>query len=291
MRKLGLTIGCCAVLATRTAAAADEAVCKDSYEQAQVLMRPDQGGQSSLLEARERLRTCMRAGCKDWMIADCSKWLGEVEQRIPTVVFAARNTAGRDLTDVTVTSETGGPIVSKLDGRTVEMDPGERTFVFVEPGGGRRERRVLVREGEKAQNVVATFDATPEELASAELQHGAPPRSSAATSRGSSTMRVVGYGIGGAGIVGLGLGAFFGFRAMSEKAKANCDPVEKLCDAEPLDTANSSASVATAGFIVGGMLLAGGIALVLLSPSTRSRLDARASIGPSGGSFGIGGAW
>ena len=53
-----------------TAVRADEgSVCVDAYEKSQMLMRPA-SGQSTLLPAREMLHTCMRSGCKEWMLAD-----------------------------------------------------------------------------------------------------------------------------------------------------------------------------------------------------------------------------
>ena len=122
-------------------------VCTTSYEGAQELMRPNRS-ESKLLLARESLRTCLRSNCKSWIVADCSKWLSEVETRIPSVVFSAKNTAGRDLTDVKVSTASGDPIVQSLDGHSIEMEPGPHDFVFLGPNGARVEKRVLVREGE-----------------------------------------------------------------------------------------------------------------------------------------------
>src|SRR5215468_641818 len=97
------------------------------------------------------------------MVADCSQWLSEVEARIPTVVLSARDTSGRDLVKIVVTTVDGATVASRLDGRAIELEPGEQVFVFVAPDGARREKRVLVREGEKNQSVSAVFDGPPDE--------------------------------------------------------------------------------------------------------------------------------
>jgi hypothetical protein len=250
---------------------ADEAdVCVDAYEKSQVLMKP-QSGQSSLLLARETLRTCMRSGCKDWMVADCSQWLSEVEARIPTVVFSARDTSGRDLAELVVTTVDGTSVASRLDGRAIDLEPGEHVFVFVAASGARLEKRVLVREGEKNQAVSAVFQ---------DPTHEAKPpvTASHATAARTPAHEYVGYGVAGVGVIGLGVGAIFGLRAIAKKEEANC--VENVCDAPPMQEAVSAGRIATVGFIAGGALVAGG-ALILLFGSEASPVQGRLDVGPA----------
>jgi hypothetical protein len=268
-------------------------VCTDAYEQSQVQMKPRTGdGESTLLKARASLLTCMRSNCKDWMVADCSKWLSEVEARIPTVVFSARNTAGRDLTDVQVQKQSGETLAAKVDGRAIELEPGQHSFVFVAEDGTRVEKSALVREGEKAQSIVAMFEASPEELAKARGQSGAVGPTGPATrfEKEPGTLQYVGYGAAGVGVVGIGLGAVFGLIAINKKSDAKCD--DRFCD-DPaaLDDAKSAADVASVGFIAGAVLLAGGVALILFTPSRSVRVEARASASPNGALYGLGGSF
>jgi hypothetical protein len=245
----------------------DGDACRSSYEGAQISMNSTDG-KSDLLKAREQLRTCLRSSCKDWIVADCSRWLTEVENRIPTVVFAARDTAGRDVTDARVTTKAGEAIVATLDGRSIETNPGAYNYVFVQPDGTRREARVIVREGEKAQVVRAIFDAPP-----GSVEQGRPVTSPETPGTGAPAMRplrMLGYGIGGLGVVGLGVGSIFGLMATSAKSSGNCDSAG-ICDPGTRDDAYPLATVSTVGFVAGGALLAGGIALVLLSPSDPKR--------------------
>jgi hypothetical protein len=265
------------------APAPDADVCTTSYEGAQELMRPNRS-ESKLLLARESLRTCLRSNCKSWIVADCSKWLSEVETRIPSVVFSAKTATGRDLTDVKVTNANGETIAQSLDGHSIEMEPGPHDFVFLNPEGTRVEKHALIREGEKAQNVSAVFEAPAGEVGRASPQS---PLLAPKTEKTTPTLRYVGYGLAGAGVVGLGLGAIFGMTAIAKKNDANCDG-NGFCDSGPRADAIDAARVSTIAFVAGAVLGAGGVALILLSPSsTSAHLDAR--ISPNG--VGIGGAW
>ncbi|MBX3224594.1 MAG: hypothetical protein KF795_29030 [Labilithrix sp.] len=268
----------------------DAEVCSSAYERAQVSMKPSPGQPGTLLQARGELLTCLRSGCKDWMVADCSRWLPEVEARIPTVVFSARNTARRDLIDVRVTTADGKELASRLDGRMLEAEPGEHTFVFVTPEGARVERHVLVREGEKSQSVTAVFEAPAEELAALSPATGATANAADRGPKSStSTLQYIGYGAAGAGVIGLGVGAVFGISALMKKGDANCD-ANGECDDPHLSDAVSAARTSTIGFIAGGVLLAGGVSLVLFAPP-RVKVVASATPRLGGGTFGIGGHW
>jgi len=266
-----------------SAEAADTAVCAESYENAQTLMRP---GQAKLLVARETLRTCMRSGCKDWMVADCSRWLGEVDARIPTVVFSARNTAGRDLPDVTVARAGGELLTSRMDGRAIEIEPGVQTFVFTTADGKVKEKEALVREGDKAQNIAVVFDAPPEEL---QATGGGFRADAPSAERRTGAMTYAGYATAAAGAIGLTVGTVFGVTAIAKKNAANCDASGLCDDGGPLDEARSSARIATVGFVAGGVLLAGGITMVVLG--ARAPSGARARLGLRGSQLVLGGSW
>jgi hypothetical protein len=88
-----------------------------------------------------------------------------------------------------------------------------------------------------------------------------------------SGQRVAGLGVGAAGVIGIGIGAFFGLRAMSKQDESNknghCDAAD-TCDPEGLalrSEAITAATVSTIGFIAGGVALAGGVTLFLTAPS------------------------
>lgn len=86
-----------------------------------------------------------------------------------------------------------------------------------------------------------------------------------------SGQRLVGLVVAGVGVVGLGVGSYFGIAAIGEEKKADRSCGPKLC-AEPAafdhsDTARSHAVLANIGFIAGGALFATGTVVYLLAPT------------------------
>ncbi len=85
--------------------------------------------------------------------------------------------------------------------------------------------------------------------------------------------RVLGLVVGGVGVVGIGVGTFFGIRAKSKLDDSNnghCR-VGDRCDAAGVvlrDDYLSAARISTVSFLVGGVLVAGGAVLYLTAPST-----------------------
>jgi hypothetical protein len=146
LRRAGVvTAAAFMTVATTVVAAhgADRAACVRSYEQAQVLRR-----QGRLVACRGELLACMRDECPHVLHGDCSRWLLEVDRATPSVVLAARDGEGRDLTDVRVHID-GQLVATRLDGRAVALDPGERRIRFETAGGVEQTESVVVREGEK----------------------------------------------------------------------------------------------------------------------------------------------
>ncbi|HEY6463642.1 MAG TPA: hypothetical protein VIY73_25915 [Polyangiaceae bacterium] len=122
---------------------ATAAQCAGAAEKAQSLRDA-----AKLVEARAQLLVCMRDECPQVVVHDCVGWMREVEQNLPTVVFAARDPAGADVTDVAVRVD-GVPTVQRLDGTAVAIDPGEHVFRFERAGAAPVDVHALVREGEK----------------------------------------------------------------------------------------------------------------------------------------------
>src|ERR1700735_803801 len=75
-----------------TAFADDKQVCSEAYANAQ-----NSRDAHKFMAARAQLRVCAGAQCPGFMAKDCAGWLKDVEPRIPSVVFVAKNAAGSDL--------------------------------------------------------------------------------------------------------------------------------------------------------------------------------------------------
>ncbi len=98
--------------------------CVEAYEQTQSLRKS-----ASLRSARASALTCAQAGCPAVVKKDCAAWLTELDQSLPSVVLSARDKAGQETTAVRVFVD-NEPLVERLDGRAVALDPGAHTFRF-----------------------------------------------------------------------------------------------------------------------------------------------------------------
>jgi hypothetical protein len=134
-----------AVLLPSVATADVKEECINAAEKAQALRR-----EKKVRGAREQLLLCVRDACPSFVQTDCVKWLGEVDQGMPTVVIRARDTEGHDVVDVKVSVD-GQPFLPKLDGTSVSIDPGQHKFKYEFPSGQVVEETVLVAEGEKGR--------------------------------------------------------------------------------------------------------------------------------------------
>ena len=177
------------IFSATVARADDTATCNAAYEQADLLVHSSAG--DKLIDAREKMRACASPTCKDWMVKDCSRWLSDLEPRIPTVVLSAKDGDGSDMTQVSVSVD-GKVLSPELDGHAIEMDPGARVFVFTASDGRRTEVRATVEEGEKAQRVAANF-AKPGSDGSATSPDVTPASAH-------PPLRTIGFVVGGVGI-------------------------------------------------------------------------------------------
>jgi hypothetical protein len=239
--------------------------CREAFEEADLDLRPVP--EPHLLRARELLRKCASSTCQPWMIAACTHSLTEVERRIPTVVLIAR-ASGRPIIEAGV-QDGGRWLTHRLDGRSVEVEPGERELVLKLPSGLEVRKRFVVEEGARLQRL--DFDVPESAAPSVELQGPvAPP---AAPSRAPRWLGTAGVIATAAGLGTLALGTTFGVVAWNARDSANCD-ARGLCDPEPLDRANSASTVSTVGFAVGGALL--GLGLAALGISVWAKAPAQA---------------
>src|SRR5579859_5937510 len=94
----------------------EKKACIAASEKAQQL-RAD----GKLLASREQLLVCARDVCPGVIRKDCAKWLGELEDALPSIVLGAKDGKGRDLEDVRVDID-GVQATSALDGKAIPID-------------------------------------------------------------------------------------------------------------------------------------------------------------------------
>lgn len=239
-----------------SARADDKAACASAYETGQEMRN-----RGEFLRAREQLVACARPVCKDWMVAECTKWLDELDRRQPTIVLTAENERGEVVDLVKVIDESGRSIAEGATGRAIALDPGPHQLTFVARDGSKVVVLKMVQEGQQAVPIKAVFE--PAKGAIVSNRPGAEPK--AATSN-AHPWRTAGWAAVGAGMVGLGAGAALGIVALGKKSSANCDDAN-VCDPGTTSGIEGAALGSTVGFVAGSLFLAGGLAVLLFGPS------------------------
>jgi tetratricopeptide (TPR) repeat protein len=163
----------------------------------------------------------------------------------------------------------GAPLDRGTWSAHVALDPGVHKFVFSAEGKTARVVDVTI-SGPGVQTVpVASLDAIapPPPPPPPEPAHG-------------SGLQTLGFVLGGVGVVGLGLGSYFGVTAISNKNSGAAHCSGKLCDPQGLSLesdAHTDAAVSTVAFAVGVAALAAGAYFVLAAPGSQS---AQLRVGP-----------
>jgi tetratricopeptide (TPR) repeat protein len=174
-------------------------------------------------------------------------------------------------------------------GAPIPVDPGEHTIEAQAPGKQPWSAKVQVGDASKIQIDIPAL----QPIAAATASASAPPPLALATSAppadepsSGSAQRTAGLVAGGVGIVGVGLGAFFGLQASSKwsDAKDQCTAGNYGCTRDALElrsSAQSSANLSTAAFVAGGALLAAGTVLYLTAPTKQKRASVALGLGPT----------
>jgi hypothetical protein len=173
-------------------------------------------------------------------------------------------------------------IEPSLYGTPLPVDPGEYLIEVTAPGYEKWTTPIKVEGGGASASVrvpgliKAPESATPAPSAapaSAASGKPAPLRPLPAPERGISTQQTLGLVVGGVGLIGVGLGSYFGIRAISQNSDAeqHCPKSPKCNDAEGpslTDKSLSNASASNIAFAAGGVLVATGAVLYLTGGSS-----------------------
>ena len=174
-------------------------------------------------------------------------------------------------------------------GSALAVDVGAHTIEVTAPG--RKPWSTVVR--------IETDGST----ASVEIPVLTPEASDGPKAQGSAwgAQRIAGVAVGGAGVVGLVVGAVFGARALSKnsESKAECSPTDPtLCNdagAALRGEVKTAGTISTVAVVVGGVFVAGGLVLAITAPSTKASDSVRLTMGAGVGSadlgFAIGRRW
>jgi hypothetical protein len=204
---------------------------------------------------------------------------GELEARIPTINVVIEG----DAKDVTVMRD-GAPVSSALIGVPHPVDPGEHKYQAVTKSGAPASDVVAVIVAEGAKQVV-TLVINPGALAAASAPIAGPSSGSdlvppPETKSNGGWMRPAGFVGLGVGVVGVAIGTVFVIQNHSKRGDANtayasCGGASCNVSNEPsisaLDkSATNAEGGAWTGYIVGGVGLAAGATLLILSSQSHS---------------------
>jgi hypothetical protein len=268
--------------------------CIDANGKGQVLRRD-----GKFAASREQLRSCADAACPAMVRDDCAKRLDDLDAAQPSMIFDVKDAAGADVITVKVSVD-GQPLTDHLEGTPLNVDPGAHTFTFEVKGHPVVTRQLLVKEGEARRQehvIVGDIGLPPGPgVPGPATQQGATPAPSpvdsaaAQSSPGLGTQRLLALTLGGAGVVGLGVGTVFGLLSGTAwgNAKSACGGDASHCanvssGQSFRSTAETDATVSTVAFIGGGALLVAGAALFFTAPQPEGRAGVAVRAVPSVG--------
>ena len=230
-------------LATVPDARADTRACVEAAARAQ--QKRDEG---HLRAARDDLLQCVVETCPAVVRNDCGVWLTDVDQRIPSVLLGAHDALGNDVGEVRVLID-GSPLVGRLDGKAVAVDPGEHTFRFVPPVGTPVERRVIVRERERGRLVSVELPRGSGEPAGRPLPAATKPPGEG--DHGRRSIPAISYVLGGVSLVGVAGFAYFWLSAVSDAKDLQQTCAARGCVESDLSPSRTKAMLADISLGVG----------------------------------------
>jgi hypothetical protein len=227
--------------------------CPSSSEEGQRLR-----DKNKYVEARAMFRTCSQPTCPAIVRKDCSKWLAELDENQPSIVIAAQDAVGADLSAVRVTLDEK-QVAARIDGSPIAVDPGEHSLRVEAEGHAPVVQRVIVRVNEKNRLIRVVFNDGPKPATSGPPK---PPVSPEPEPSPSSGPPVLGFVVAGLGVLAFGSFAYFGLTSKSDldALRNECAP---FCDQGKLDDVKSRMLIADVSLGVG--IVAVGIAAVIFA--------------------------
>lgn len=254
--------------------------CLDASDEARSLLK-----ERRLLDARSKLRVCAGSRCDEEVRTLCGERLAEVSERLPTVIFDAKDATGTDVPRVKLKVDgvdwSDGPV-----GAEITLDPGVHVFVFDVPDASPPivvERRLVLVEREKGRREHVVLGPSLKPIS-------VPPPVTPAPAVVTSPLRTAGWFTLGGAAVSLGIGAAFGVLAITKNDDARCDAANVCDDPRSRHDARVAATISTVGIVSGVVLAGAGVGLVLLG-GRRSGRTASTSAQLQAGGFSVATQW
>jgi hypothetical protein len=200
----------------------------------------------------------------------------------------------------------GEPAALDRDG-SLMLDPGEHTVRAEAPGFEPQSRDLVANGGERGTLEIKLGALAPKRPVLARSSALPPAPKSAPLTASTSQQdpsfwssldsgKIVGLGLGAAGVIGIGLGVTFSVLALNDDSASKSHCENDACDPTGLrqrSSALSHADVATASFIAAGVCLTAGVITFIAAPGRerdRAALRLRPALGPGVASLSLAGA-
>jgi hypothetical protein len=206
-----------------------------------------------LLESRESLNQCSSTSCPRRVRQDCLRWLEEIQIQTPSIGFNV-SADGTNRADVTVFID-GQLALEKLNGRSVDVNPGAHRVRVELPPYAAFERELVVTEGEKFRVIEVTFVSAPKLVVK-------KPVSTRLTQR---PVPVAAYVFAGIGAAAAANGAVWGGSVWLGKKRLQRDCAPN-CSAGEINALEQRALIADVSFGVSALALASAATIYFLRP-------------------------
>jgi hypothetical protein len=293
-----------ALFAAPSAWGDSKAECVTASEQGQQLR--DDG---KYLRAREQFQACSRATCPRVVSSLCTQWAHELDENTPTIVVGAKDAQGGDVVDAHATLD-GAPLVDRLDGKPVPVDPGPHVLQVTREGSAPAEQKIVVRAGERSRVITLTLGVAP---AASTGGSGGPRAAEPGAEAGVRASSGIGRGLttGSLGVLAaaaIGSGVYLGLHSTSLAGSAGAlrgsipsdactSTTSQVCQnlSGAVDAENRDAVLARVFYVSGAVLAVGAAAAWFFWPRPKASESAAARVwlAPSGsaqgGTVGLGG--
>jgi hypothetical protein len=234
--------------------------CAAAYETAQEFRKA-----AKLRRAKEMLEACARESCGKFIQRECTVWLEQLQQDLPSIILSVKDATGAPLTDVEVTVD-GVPAATALNGAAIAVDPGLREFRFNARGHAEILQQVNILQGQQSRPIEVRFEERADEPRVKEPDLGHADESAKTDAAAGSSNSSAPYVIGGVGVLGLvGFGVLGALGRNAHQELRQCFPECARAKVDRVSTLYAAANVSLGVGVVGI-----GAATVLLLTSRSS---------------------
>jgi hypothetical protein len=123
--------------------------------------------------------TCATSTCGG-LGKECAAEASELDADVPTIVPVVSNEAGTPLVDVQVKMD-GTLLTSRLDGRSLSVDPGLHEFSFSTDSGASATQKIMVVQGQRNRPITVSLRTPPKAAPKVAISTPASPKAEAKT--------------------------------------------------------------------------------------------------------------